>query len=157
MSRRPQVVFDPPILAHMMLAAIFVTDDLIFVTHSQKKALLLLHDALSRFTLACSRCFPYVSIATSLPYVFGTSELVIDVLIAPPLVPMFRFCAALVVAPGTENVPVGADIGTIVHSKEDIEYYQQAQKAKGMSNYFVKIRWLTKDTLIYRRTGIWFI
>lgn len=33
---------------------------------------------------------------------------------------------------GTEGVPVGADIGTIVHSEEDIALYQQAQETRGM-------------------------
>ncbi|CAM9645161.1 unnamed protein product, partial [Hapterophycus canaliculatus] len=42
------------------------------------------------------------------------------------------FLAEILVAAGTESVPVGADIGTIVHSEEDIELYQQAQKTPGM-------------------------
>lgn len=49
----------------------------------------------------------------------------------PPLLSFVHFVIASVVAAGTESVPVGADIGTIVHSEEDIEFYQQAQKAQG--------------------------
>ncbi|CAM9637600.1 unnamed protein product [Pylaiella littoralis] len=38
------------------------------------------------------------------------------------------FLAEILVDAGTEGVPVGADIGTIVHSEEDIALYQQAQE-----------------------------
>ncbi|CAM9468881.1 unnamed protein product [Ectocarpus sp. 12 AP-2014] len=37
------------------------------------------------------------------------------------------FLAEILVEAGTEGVPVGTDIGTIVHSEEDIALYQQAQ------------------------------
>ncbi|CBJ48962.1 conserved unknown protein [Ectocarpus siliculosus] len=37
------------------------------------------------------------------------------------------FLAEILVEAGTEGVPVGTDIGTIVHSEEEIALYQQAQ------------------------------
>eukprot|EP00903_Cladosiphon_okamuranus_P015534 g14341.t2 len=37
------------------------------------------------------------------------------------------YLAEILVEAGTEGVPVGADIGTIVHSEEDIAVYQRAQ------------------------------
>lgn len=36
-----------------------------------------------------------------------------------------------VVDAGSENVPVGAPIATIVHTEEDIALYQEAQEARG--------------------------
>lgn len=40
---------------------------------------------------------------------------------------------------GTENVPVGADIGTIVHSEEDMEFYLKTQRATGYRNSVAKL------------------
>lgn len=58
---------------------------------------------------ACIRCTAVVEESLSLSDKFS---------------PIYLFA---VVEAGTEGVPVGTDIGTIVHSEEDIALYQQAQ------------------------------
>lgn len=66
-----------------------------------------------------------------------------------------------VVEGGTKDVPVGADIGTLVHTEEDIAFYQQAQISQGTTRPSLQLnaiklvgskntRWVRARPAVYR-------
>lgn len=57
---------------------------------------------------------------------------------------VFAIPLLAVVEAGTEGVPVGADIGTIVHSEEDIAHFQETQGIGCPSCIMLQFKWETQ-------------